>query len=195
MGGRQYFAVHAAQRTQSGTVQAINQIAAEIQKRYNALPEDWYLIVLLDFVLPAAVALLLCGVGLYILRSIFRTIFPPSAESLHQEALQKLQMGKEKQCEILLRQAIARSHSTYSPAVLSLAALYVYRRDNAKKSIEVLDSANEATIRTKDTEPAEFKAVRRDAEAILSGNKNMVLVPVAESEFLSALTAVARNKK
>ena len=192
MGDRRYFTVAAAQRTQSGMAQAMNNISVELMTRYEALPEDWYLIVLLDFIVPAAIAVLLCGLGLYVLRAIFRIILPPSAQSLHKEALIKLEKGQEKQAEKLLNQAIARSKSTYSPAVLSLAALYVYRRDDPKKSIQVLDRANEVTGRKTKNEPTEFHSVRRDAEAILQGNRNMVLVPVAESEFLSALTAVAR---
>ena len=192
MGDRRYFAIAAAQRTQSGTIKALNNISTELMTRYGALPEDWYLIVLLDFILPIAIGLLLSGVGLYILRSILRVIFPPSAEALHKEALQKLDQGSEKQAEKLLRQAVARSKSTHSPSVLSLAALYVYRHDNPNKSIQVLDSANEALGRKTNQEPSEFRSVRRDAQAMLSGNKNMVLVPVAESEFLSALGAVAR---
>lgn len=193
MGNRRYFAVQAAERvSQSGTVKALNNLAYEIQTKYDALPEDWIWIVLLDFVVPAVVAVLLCGLGLYLIRFIFRVIFPPSAQSLHQGALQKLQLGNEKQAEKMLVQAVVRSKSTYDPAVLSLAALYVYRQDNPKKAIGVLDSANGVNFRKTSKEPAEFRAVRRDAEAILQGNKNMVLIPVAESEFLSALTAVAR---
>lgn len=190
MGGqREYFAT----RTGSGLAQALHSITMELQAKYNALPDDWYLIVLLDFVVPAALALLLGGLGLYILRAIFRFVFPPSAESLHKEALVKLNRGKERQAEQLMHQAVARSHSTYSPAVLSLAALFCYRREEPKKAIEVLDAANEATSRKQGAEPKSFTSVRRDAEAFLSGNKNMVLVPVAESEYLTAMSAVSRH--
>lgn len=192
MGDRPYFVVQAAQRTQSGTVKALQEISIELHKQFDTLPEDWHMIVLLDFVVPAAVAFLICGLGLYLLRSIFRLFFPPSDQSLHQEALDKLQLGNEKQAEKLLIQAVARSKSSYDPAVLSLAALYVYRQDNPKKSMAVLDSANDIASRKTDKEPREFKAVRRDCEAILQGNKNMVMFPVAESAFLSALSAVAR---
>mmetsp|Transcript_7184 Transcript_7184/g.13739 ORF Transcript_7184/g.13739 Transcript_7184/m.13739 type:complete len:196 (-) Transcript_7184:109-696(-) len=182
-----------ATRTGSGLIHALNEISVELKAKYDALPDDFLLIVLLDFVVPAVLALLLCGLGLYTLRAIIRFIFPPSAQSLHEEALVKLNKGQEKQAEKLLRQAVARSNSTYSPAVLSLAALFCYRREEPKKAIEVLDSANEATSRKQSAEPKSFTAVRRDAEAILSGNRNMVLIPVAETEYLTTMTAVARH--
>ena len=186
---REYFAT----RTGSGLAHALNEISVELKAKYDALPEDFLLIILLDFVVPAVLALLLCGLGLYTVRAIIRLIFPPSAKSMHEEALVKLTKGHEKQAEKLLRQAVARSNATYSPAVLSLAALFCYRREEPKKAIEVLDSANEATSRKQSSEPKSFTSVRRDAEAILSGNKNMVLIPVAETEYLTTMTAVARH--
>jgi hypothetical protein len=115
-------------------------------------------------------------------------IFPPSPENLHKEALQNLQKGRERQAESLLRESVRRSKSTYAPAVLSLAALYVYRQNKPEKGIQVLDTASKAMKKV----PAEFKAVRQDAVAVMQGNGDMVQGVLAESEFLSALAAVSR---
>jgi hypothetical protein len=117
----------------------------------------------------------------------------------------------------LWQQAAVRSHYTYTPVVVSLAALYVYRCHEPHKALQVLNAAaatahnkkhtvvsTTATTTTMGTvvendnkekeidEPAECRAIRKDAQAMLAGHHDMVLAPLAETEFLSALQMVAR---
>lgn len=189
---REYVTFQAAKTTQSSLAFAVNNIAGAIQTQLDALPDDWHLILLWDFLVPIAVTLLLCSGGLYLLRALFRVIFPPTAAALHQEGLQELQAGRNARASKLLREAVSRSQFQYTPAVLSLAAWHVYRQKEPLKSLEILNAANESLGRKIGDEPLEFQAVRRDAEAILAGNETMVMLPLAESEFLTVLNAVAR---
>jgi hypothetical protein len=172
----------------SGIAHALSGLSEELRAKYQDLPDDWHWTILYDFALPAALAFLLGGTGLYILRRLMLLLFPPSPEKLHKDALQNLQKGRERQTESLLRESVRQSKSTYAPAVLSLAALYVYRQSKPEKGLEVLDKASKAMK----TVPAEFKAVRQDAIAVMQGHGDMVQGVLAESEFLSALAAVSR---
>jgi hypothetical protein len=121
----------------------------------------------------------------------------------------------EQQAEALLKRAIHRDDPIrcYEPAVLSLAALYVYRQHKPQEALRVLEpfvqdnstksddnnkrkskNGNKKTTTTATTlrHLAEFDAVRQDALAMMQGHGNMVQTELAEAEYLTILAAVAR---
>jgi len=176
-----------------------------------------------DVAVPIMAVLLSLACIFYICQKIYRWWCPYSAEELHQQALLTLQptirsgqrntkeaKRAEKQAEGLWQKALDRDPDNTS-AWVSLSALYVYRKEEPKKALDLLKSykqnsfrqpKSKVTVMDNPQEPLverelneELKAIEEDAEALQQGHKSMVQSDLAENEHLTFLAALARNNK
>uniref|UniRef100_A0A8J9SV36 Tetratricopeptide repeat protein n=1 Tax=Phaeodactylum tricornutum TaxID=2850 RepID=A0A8J9SV36_PHATR len=142
---------------------------------------------------PLLVTLTLTGAGFGCARWVYRTVvYPPSASELHAEGLRCL-TGRSRlaRAEALWRTARQRD-PTYTPVVLSLAAYFLYRRNDPVEALRVLDeysssSGCSGTGRISigiDTDP-DVATIRLDALAMQSGQTAMVQSLLAEHRYLS----------
>jgi len=178
----------------AGLAHAIKELAEQVPEWLEQLPavlEE----LLYAVVLPVGAGLLVAACIGILLTRLKRIVFPPNAAELHKEALQALLMTQyspsvkstkaEQQAEQLLWKALQKDPS-YEPAVLSLAALYVYRQRNGKKATQLLrnmmDIANN-TPNKKDADPL-ITGLLLDAQAVEAGQYQMVQAELREAEFL-----------
>lgn len=118
-------------------------------------------------------------------------LYPPGPAELHKKAMLILQISFNrracKKASDILWKAVQQDPS-YAPAVLSLAALYIYKLQDGKAAVNLLDATvlrDEAT--TLDAAPCKTDArcLMLDAQALLAGQGHMLQSDVRQYEFLS----------
>lgn len=134
--------------------------------------------IVVSFVIPFILAIVLLRIAFQVVRRFRRWLFPPSVYTLHKEALQAWQEEKAPQAEQILWEAVTKD-STYTPALLSLAALYTYAEaPSCAKAIKILDSDFCKSCK-------EFDAIRLDCQAIQAGQARMVQRTIRADQYLS----------
>jgi len=185
-------------RSHSGLAFALREIFRELPEQLEYLPAALQEI-FWNTVAPIAVIFVVLGITALIAKRIKRILYPPSSLELHKEALLALQTYRsvkqrkaaQKQAETLLRQAINQDPS-YLPAILSLAAMYIYRQQNANAAIQLLlmHETNTSNVDNND----DVKSLLLDAQAMQAGQGNMIQTELRDYEFLSLSYYCAANK-
>lgn len=132
---------------------------------------------------PGLVTLVIAAILGYAVLKIKRLFFM-APEELHREALTLLSHrsgSKGKEAEQLLQRAVAMD---YTPAQISLAALYAYQQKSPDDALRVLSG-------DKDLLNQDGKGIRLDALAIKAGNGSMIQAELRALEFLSVAYADA----
>jgi hypothetical protein len=139
---------------------------------------------------------------LFILLSIYQRVrrrYIWTARDLHEEALRIYQRSnnpKKSTTANVLEEAIARD-PTYRPAYLSLAALYLYPRDDSKYqkqrrpdlALQVLERCKEYCGMD-----GSIRALELDAIVIQQGEEHMIQDVLMQAEYLSRAFVKAANK-
>lgn len=135
-----------------------------------------------DLLLPA-VYTLLCLYVLAILYNIAeKRLRPKTAQELHHQALQLLQSTRRNRNPKSDAQAVALLWEaldvdpTYTPAIQTLAAYYIYRQPNPSAALKILCMASKTS---------HLDRLRADAQALASNNSTMVQADFGEDEYLS----------
>lgn len=177
-------------RSHSGLAYALREIFQELPYHLENL-QAALLELFWNIVFPTAVILAVIAVAGLIAKRIKRIVYPPSAAELHKEALLalqasysgvKYQRAAQRQAELVLKQAIRRD-ATYLPAVLSLAALYIYRKSNWKAAISLLETTTSNSTGAKNN--ADVQSLLLDARALQAGHIHMIQSEIRDYEFLS----------
>ena len=151
---------------------------------------------------PIAAGLLLSAAIGWLFRCIWRILFPPSPAELHEEALRLLQQQPPalrsasahhlRRAEALLRKAAFGNgkkgcRNCYAPAVVSLAALQIYRRGDGVAALKLLEGI--VPDNGEDLSPVILRGLELDARAAAAGQYQMIQCELRESEFLSVAFA------
>ena len=187
-------------RSSSGLATALNDIVKVVNDYVDsgAWKNDlqWFL---WNVVLPVLVTLLVFAGTIYLLQKLYRYFVPYTAEELHKNAIQTLMPLKhsdpdnskrqiartEREAETMLEQALERDRS-YTPAWISLAALHVYRQEQPGKALDLLRTRKQQVGKL----DPELKQIQEDAKAMQEGHKAMIQKDIAETEYLSFLSAL-----
>ncbi|KAL7567415.1 hypothetical protein ACA910_021378 [Epithemia clementina (nom. ined.)] len=120
-----------------------------------------------------------------------------SNKKSHQQQQRSLVMQQrekeraEKYAETKWKQALQRD-PTYGPAMVSLAAMYLYRQDEPKKALELIRSPSVRRIQKQESK-RNLQAIQADAQALQQGHKSMIQSELAETEYLTVLAALSRD--
>jgi hypothetical protein len=143
-------------------------------------------------ILPTVVALLASIFSLQLIQLIWRRVYPPTAARLHQQALAVLQQQQPRngtaRCRKLLLSCLEEDPS-YTPALFSLVALYIYRLSNSVAALQLLQSA--VVNRTVNAEDGNVVALRLDAQALQAGTGIVMLQPLLQEERYLRLSIIS----
>ena len=162
-----------------GLAYAVREIAFYVHEIYQEIDIRE---ILYHLVLPFIVTLLIAAGSLQLLRLFKRYLFPPSVCELHREALLLYQSHQYRESERTL-QTILKKDPTYTPARLSLAALYLYAMMDLKKANDILQNSSRSES------SSEFKPLQLDLQALQQGQEHMVHFVLRRDEYLSVRVA------
>ena len=133
---------------------------------------------------PVGIAMFLLYIVLRVYLHIRNTyIYPPTAADFHAKALQLYQTeSQSKRPDFTQVIAVLHQAKEYTPAQLSLAALYLYQQGKAEDSLDILNQIDSS--KEKECENA-VRALRLDAQALQQGQGHMIASVIGKDEYLS----------
>jgi len=156
-------------------VYAVREIAFYVYEVYQEID---FRDIFYNLVVPLLVTLLGTAASLQLFIFSKRCIFPPTTAELHREALLVYQSGDYQETERLLCRILKRN-SNYTPARLSLIALYLYVTHNLSQAQTLLQ----------DGSGSEFQPLEMDLQALQQGQDHMVHSILRQDEYLSVRAA------
>jgi hypothetical protein len=133
---------------------------------------------------PLAIALVVMGGSIQLVKKVLRYLIPPPDPSRHQKAKTAYRQG-------LTQEALEewKKLEAYGPAHLSIAAHVLYIQQDDKAALLILDAARKK-FKDDDALIKALEGMRLDAHAMLKGNHVMVKInsSIAKEDHLGVFT-------
>jgi hypothetical protein len=169
-----------------------------------------------DAVVPCLTALACATLVGLVAHRIHRILYPPGPGELHKEAVLLLlqssssqKQSSQRRARACLQQAVdvlltaIQQDPSYAPAIVSLAALYIYKLHNGRAAIQLLettllraaaDGNNNNTVTTDAAmHVTDAQSLLLDAQALLAGQGHMIQTEIRQDEFLSLSYAISSS--